>query len=57
MGLLAAGIGLCLAGGCSKGLHTGEPAPDFTLEDLFGNEVSLSQQRGNVVLLSFFAVG
>jgi cytochrome oxidase Cu insertion factor (SCO1/SenC/PrrC family) len=30
------------------------PAPDFTLYDLDGNKVSLSQFRGKTVLLGFF---
>ena len=30
------------------------PAPDFTLYDLDGNKVSLSQFRGETVLLGFF---
>jgi len=36
--------------------HLGrEPAPDFTLRDLAGNSVSLSQHRGKKVLIHFFA--
>lgn len=31
----------------------GAPAPDFTLTDQFGKQVSLSQYRGKVVLLDF----
>lgn len=30
-----------------------EPAPDFSLEDADGNPVSLSAERGNIVLLTF----
>ena len=38
----------------------GEPparavAPEFTLPDLFGNEISLSDQRGRPVILDFWA--
>jgi len=33
----------------------GVPAPDFTLLDLSGNEVSLSDLRGQPVLLNFWA--
>ncbi len=33
----------------------GHPAPDFTLEDLDGNEVSLSSLRGKAVYLNFWA--
>ncbi|MCA9877067.1 MAG: TlpA family protein disulfide reductase [Thermomicrobiales bacterium] len=32
----------------------GEPAPDFTTEDVFGNPVSLSQFRGQPVWLMFW---
>lgn len=31
-------------------------APDFTLEDLDGNDVSLSDYRGKIVVLNFWAV-
>ncbi len=33
----------------------GQPAPDFALADLHGNRVSLSQFRGRVVLVNFWA--
>ena len=36
-------------------LQTGRPAPDFTLRNLDGQLVSLSQFRGKVVLLDFWA--
>ncbi len=36
-------------------LRPGRPAPDFTLTDLDGQSVSLSQFRGKVVLLDFWA--
>ena len=32
----------------------GEPAPDFTTEDVFGNPVSLSQFKGQPVWLMFW---
>jgi peroxiredoxin len=36
--------------------HLGrEPAPDFSLRDLAGNSLSLSQHRGEKVLIHFFA--
>lgn len=35
----------------------GSKAPDFTLEDLDGNKVSLSDYRGKVVLLAFWGYG
>ena len=36
-------------------LQPGQPAPGFTLDDLDGQPVSLSQFRGKVVLLDFWA--
>lgn len=33
----------------------GSPAPDFTLPDLNGKKVTLSQFRGNIVFLNFWA--
>jgi thiol-disulfide isomerase/thioredoxin len=33
---------------------TGKPAPDFSLSDLHGNTVTLSHERGKVVLLNFW---
>ncbi len=37
------------------GLQSGQPAPEFTLHDLDGQPVSLSQFEGQVVLLDFWA--
>lgn len=37
------------------GITVGKSAPDFTLKDLDGNNVSLHQFRGHVVLLDFWA--
>jgi len=36
-------------------LTTGDPAPDFTLNDIAGNPISLSSLKGKVVLLDFWA--
>ena len=36
-------------------LQPGQPSPDFTLHDLNGQSVSLSQFKGKVVLLDFWA--
>jgi peroxiredoxin len=36
-------------------LQAGSMAPDFTLKDLAGNTVTLSQYRGKVVFLNFWA--
>ena len=38
-----------------EGLRVGRPAPDFRLSDLNGNQVSLAQFRGKVVILDFWA--
>ena len=39
----------------ARGIPTGEPAPEFALKDLAGNEVRLADQRGQVVLVDFWA--
>jgi thiol-disulfide isomerase/thioredoxin len=48
---------LCLLlQGCSKQGAAAKPsAPDFTLQDLAGNEVSLRQYKGKIVFLDFWA--
>jgi peroxiredoxin len=48
---------LCLLPqGCSKqGVDAKPSAPDFTLQDLAGSEVSLKQYKGKIVLLDFWA--
>ena len=45
------------ANGCKRHRTPNTPAADFTLKDLAGTEVSLSDFRGRPVLLSFWAVG
>ncbi len=35
-------------------LEAGDPAPDFTLPDQDGRELSLSSLRGRVVVLYFY---
>jgi len=35
---------------------TRSPAPDFTLNDMSGNPVTLSQLRGKVVILNFWSI-
>lgn len=37
------------------GNYIGQPAPNFTLTDMQGQQVSLAQFRGQVVLLNFWA--
>lgn len=39
----------------STAAEVGDPAPDFTLEDMDGNMISLSDYRGTFVVLNFFA--
>jgi peroxiredoxin len=43
--------------GCSmeKGKGVGDIAPDFTLKSVDGHDVSLSEYRGKVVLIDFWA--
>ena len=63
--LLAAGVLLALTlGGCSGETQApstagpvviGQPAPDFTLSDLNGRSYTLSQLRGKVVIVNFWA--
>jgi len=38
-----------------QGVKVGNKAPEFTLSDITGSEVSLSSQRGKKVLLNFWA--
>jgi peroxiredoxin len=38
-----------------KAVQLGDPAPDFQLEDTKGNKISLSDLRGKVVLVNFWA--
>jgi thiol-disulfide isomerase/thioredoxin len=42
---------------CSKDAEATGTAPDFTLEEIEGGQVSLSDYRGRAVLLVFWAVG
>jgi len=39
----------------TENLEVGSPAPPFTLPDLNGRQVSLSQYKGKVVMLDFWA--
>ncbi len=56
--LLAATIGACGGGasaGSATGVNQGNLASDFTLETIDGTKVSLSDYRGDVVLVNFWA--
>src|SRR3569833_1025748 len=50
--LIPAAPGDVPAGGASL---TGKPAPNFTLEDLSGNKISLSSYKGKPLLINFWA--
>ena len=52
--LLCSLAALACGGGCS-GLWPGTVAPDFTLVSLAGENVSLSQFKGQPVVLTYFA--
>jgi len=41
--------------GATVGINVGQIAPDFTLADLDGNEISLSDFRGKAVFINFWA--
>lgn len=51
--VLAAVAAVALACDASAATTVGEPAPDFTLTDLEGNEHSLADLRGKVVVLEW----
>lgn len=55
--IMAVVVVLFLLGACSKGnaASIGENAPDFTLTDINGKQVSLMDFKGQVVILNFFA--
>lgn len=55
--LLALIFGLFLLGACSNSgaMEIGKKAIEFTLNDIEGNRVSLSEYSGKVVILDFFA--
>ena len=53
-GFLALLLLLALSRTASALVQTGEEAPDFTLKQLDGGQVSLSDFRGKVVLINLF---
>jgi peroxiredoxin len=52
LGLAAAG---CSSGEAAPPVQTGAPAPDFQLQSLDGQVVTLSSLRGKLVMLNFWA--
>ncbi len=55
--LLLAGVFVFLTGGCGRAANSQDlgPAPDFRVQDLQGNILSLADFRGKVVFLNFWA--
>ena len=53
--LFVAGCNSAPESTATSGASTGKVAPDFTLTDMAGNEVSLSQFKGQVVVVNFWA--
>jgi len=55
--LIAATMAIFILSACaqSSALEVGDKAPDFTLTDISGKSVSLSEFKGKVVILDFFA--
>src|SRR5438105_14092442 len=50
-------VGLLAAAAQAKGFFkTGDPAPNFTLETMDGQTISLSQYKGKVVVLGLFHI-
>ncbi len=55
IGILTLLAFLFFASGCQDDVGAGPMAPEFSLKDMSGNEFSLKQLRGKVVLLDFWA--
>lgn len=55
LALLACTLGLLAAGPAVASVKVQQPAPDFTLRLAQGGNLKLSEQRGQVVLVNFWA--
>ena len=55
--LLSAFLMVCLAPAAVAKVNVGDPAPDFTLNDVDGVPHSLSDFVGKVILLNFWQSG
>lgn len=56
IGLTASALTLTLALEAGA-IGPGDPAPDFTLQDVQGNSIALSDYPGHVVLLALIGYG
>ncbi|HZM16477.1 MAG TPA: redoxin domain-containing protein [Candidatus Krumholzibacteria bacterium] len=56
IGLSAAGLTLAIALEAGA-IGPGDPAPDFSLQDIQGNSIALSDYPGHVVLLALIGYG
>ncbi|GAC30202.1 TlpA disulfide reductase family protein [Brumicola pallidula] len=53
-GAVVVALTICSAGAMAKPV-SGEESPDFTLKSRDGGNIRLSEQRGNIVLVNFWA--
>ncbi len=52
--LFVLGLALCLSTVAMAAPGVGDPAIDFTLNDVYGNAHSLSDYQGKVIILNFW---
>ena len=55
VGIVTSMFCISCTSGAKQGASVGQAAPDFTLKDFNGNQVSLSDFKGKVVVLNFWA--
>lgn len=48
-------LSTCLTMTSAQALPIGQAAPDFTLKNLAGKNLNLAEQRGNIILINFWA--